>query len=70
MFPRHGGGFQRCGRGEEDCHGRLAKPEIKIQALACCARCSQLCIDALPRLGLETVLCSETEDSEDTRDDA
>ena len=49
---------------------RWARPEIKTQALACCAQCSQLCTDALPGLGLETMLCLEIQDWEDTRDDA
>lgn len=38
--------------------------------LACCTQCSQPCTDALPRLGLETVLCLEVRDWEGTRDDA
>lgn len=55
---------------EEGYHGRWARPELRIRVLACCAQCSQLCTDALPRLGLEDMLCLEIQDWEDTRDDA
>lgn len=69
MFPRHSGRIQGCGRREEECHGRWAKPGIRVRELACCAQCSQLCTDALPRLGLEIMLCLEVWEWEDTRDD-